>query len=136
MMHSRSLRTLPLRWTLAADAIVCSATGLPVLAFAGPLADALDLPATLLRVAGLLLVPYVAFLVMLVRRAGIPASGVWAAIAINIGWAIGCLAVLTGGWVDPNALGVAFVLVQAAGVLVIAELQYLGLRAMRWGGAR
>jgi hypothetical protein len=131
MMLTHSLKTIHLRWTLTADALVCAATGLLVLAFAGPLADAFDLPAALLRVAGLVLVPYVAFLILLVRRVEIPAAGVRAAIAINIVWAIGCLAVLLGGWVAPNALGVAFILVQAAGVLLLAELQFLGLRTSR-----
>jgi hypothetical protein len=129
MMLTHSLRTIPLRLTLLADAAVCAATGALMVAGAGPLADLLDLPADVLRGAGLLLVPYVAYLAVLLRRDRIPAAGVRAAIATNLAWAIGCVALLFSGQVAPNALGVAFVLVQVAAVLVFAELQLAGLRA-------
>lgn len=128
MMLTHSLKTVPLRLTLLADSVVCAATSALMLAGAGPLADLLDLPASLLRGAGLLLVPYVAYLAVLLRRDRIPAGGLRAAIGINLAWAIGCVALLLSGQVTPNALGVAFVLVQVAAVLVFAELQLVGLR--------
>jgi len=129
MMLTHSLKTIPLRSVLVADAVVCGASSLLALAGAGVLADSLDLPAALLRAAGLLLIPYVAYLAVLVRRDPLPASGVWGAIGVNVAWAVGCLAVLLSGQVAPNALGVAFVLVQVAAVLLFAELQLLGLRS-------
>jgi hypothetical protein len=128
MMLTAPLKTIPLRLTLTADAIVCAATAALMLAAAGPLADLLDLPANLLRVGGLLLVPYVAFLVAMLRRNRIPASGVGAAIATNLAWAAGCVGVLLSGQVEPNAVGVAFILVQVVAVLALADLQAIGLR--------
>jgi hypothetical protein len=35
---------------------------------------------------------------------------------------------LFSGWVAPNALGYAVVIAQAAGVLALADLEYMGLR--------
>lgn len=57
-----------------------------------------------------------------------PKLAVWAVIAINAVWAIDSIALLFTGWVSPNLLGQAFVVVQAVSVAVIAELQYLGLK--------
>ncbi len=47
---------------------------------------------------------------------------------MNILWAVGCAVVLLSGQIEPNALGVAFILIQAAGVLVIGAVQHLGAR--------
>ncbi len=60
----RTLYNLTLRSSLLLDAAVSGATGVLMLAAAGPLGDLLDLPTTLLRVAGLILIPYVALLVI------------------------------------------------------------------------
>ncbi|MCX8004828.1 MAG: hypothetical protein N2688_07700 [Burkholderiaceae bacterium] len=115
-----------LRRALAADAIVSAATALLMLFGAPLLADLLRLPETLLRFAGLALLPYVAFVAYAIRR---PARGaVWTVIACNVAWAAGCAWLIASGWIAPNALGTAFVVVQAVAVLVFAELQYLGLR--------
>jgi hypothetical protein len=47
-------------------------------------------------------------------------------VAVNAVWAADSLLLLLSGWVAPTALGVAFVLAQAAAVAVLAVLQALG----------
>lgn len=115
-----------LRRALAADAVVSGVTGLLMLFGAPLLAELLRLPETLLLVAGLALLPYVAFVAYAMKR---PArAAVWAFIVCNLTWAPGCALLLASGWIAPNALGVAFVIVQAAAVLLLAELQHIGMR--------
>jgi hypothetical protein len=119
-----------LRTVLLADALVSGATGLLMTVGAGVLEPILQVPATLLRGAGLALVPYAGFVAMLARRDVLPRAGVWAVIACNVLWAIDCVALLLTGWIDPTLLGVAFVLVQAVVVAAFAELQVVGLRRL------
>ena len=115
-----------LRRVLLADALMSGAAGLLMLLGAGLLTQTLDLPATLLRTAGLILLPYAAFVVYVANRS--QRVLVWAVILINALWAIDSVVLLLSGWVAPNALGYAFVLVQAVAVAVFAELEYVGLR--------
>lgn len=114
-----------LRRVLLADAVMSGAAGLLMLLGAGLLPEMLDLPAALLRTAGLILLPYAAFVVYVANRSQRPM--VWAVILINALWTIDSVVLLLSGWVTPNALGYAFVLAQAVAVAVFAELEYVGL---------
>jgi hypothetical protein len=116
-----------LRRALLLDAVASGATALLVIAGAGLLEGLLGLPAALLRGAGLVLVPYVAFVVFAGTRAAIAAPAVWAIIAANVLWAAASVVLLLTGWVAPTALGYAFVMGQAAVVALLGELQYVGL---------
>jgi hypothetical protein len=116
-----------LRRVLLADALISGATGLLMLVGAGVLTSMLDLPAALLRTAGLILLPYALFVVYVATRSSQRAA-VWAVILINALWAIDSIVLMLSGWVAPNALGYAFVIVQAVTVAVLAELQYIGMR--------
>ncbi|HYI14368.1 MAG TPA: hypothetical protein VEX37_03180, partial [Thermomicrobiales bacterium] len=95
---------------------------------AGPLGDLLDLPVALLRVAGVFLLPYTAFVAYVATRAEIPRRGAWAIVGLNLLWAVASLLLLVTGWVDPSGLGIAFVVAQALIVAGFADVQYLGLR--------
>jgi hypothetical protein len=117
-----------LRRVLLLDAAASGATALLVIAAAGLLEGLLGLPAALLRGAGLVLVPYVAFVVFTATREAIPRSAVWAIIAANAVWAIASGLLLVSGLVAPTLLGYAFVIGQAAVVALLGELQYVGLR--------
>jgi hypothetical protein len=117
-----------LRHVLLADAVVSGATGALMALAAGVLEPILQVPATLLRVAGLALLPYAAFVALLARRDVPPRGMVWAVVACNALWAVDCVALLFTGWIDPSLLGVAFVLMQALVVAAFAELQVIGLR--------
>ena len=119
-----------LRNVLLADAIVSGATGALMALAAGILEPVLQVPATLLRIAGLALLPYAAFVAMLARRDVLPRGAVWAVVACNALWAVDCVALLFTGWIYPSVLGVAFVVMQAVVVAAFAELQVVGLRRL------
>jgi hypothetical protein len=117
-----------LRRVLLADALISGASGLLMALGAGLLAGLLNLPEGLLREAGLVLLPYAAFVAYVATRAQLMRLAVWAIIIINTLWALDSAALLLSGWVAPNALGYAFVVLQAVVVAVVAELQYTGMR--------
>lgn len=117
-----------LRYALLADAIASGATGLLMIAGAGLLEGLLGLPAALTREAGLLLVPYVAFVAWVGTRETISRPAVQGVIALNVLWVLGSAGLLMSGWVAPTLLGYAFVIAQAVVVGVLAELQFIGLR--------
>ncbi len=115
-----------LRRAVLADAALSGATGLLMIAGANILGDFLALPSSLLFAAGLILVPYVAFVAWVGTRAQIPDGGVKLIVAANIFWTVASIGVLFA--VSPNLLGYAFVIGQAAVVAILGELQYVGLR--------
>jgi len=117
-----------LRRALLADALLSGATAALAIAGADVLSPWLALPAALLRGAGLVLVPYVAFVLIVATRAAIARPAVVAIIAANVLWAAASIALLLTGWVAPSMLGYAFVVGQAAVVAVLGELQVMGLR--------
>lgn len=117
-----------LRRALIADAALSGATGLMMIAGAGLLAGLLDLPAGLLRAAGLILAPYVAFVLYAGTRAEVARPAVMAVIVINFAWTAASIGLLFTGLVSPNWLGYAFVIFQAAVVGGLAEVQHVGLR--------
>jgi hypothetical protein len=116
-----------LRNALLIDAAASGATGLLLIAGAGLLEGLLGLPVALMRGAGLVLVPYVAFVVWAGTRETIAAGPVWAIIVANAAWAIASVFLLIGT-LNPTVLGTAFVLGQALVVALLGELQYVALR--------
>jgi hypothetical protein len=120
--------SLFLRRALMLDAAASGATGLLMLPGAGVLESLLALPAPLLRGAGLMLVPYVAFVVLVATRTNIAASAVGIVIACNAAWTVASFAVLASGAVTPNMLGTLFVAGQALAVAALGALQYVALR--------
>lgn len=122
---SRSPAPSLLGVALLVDALVSGATGGVMSLGAGILDEILGLPLPLLRYAGLSLLPFAAVVGYVSRR---PAPrAVVAVIAANVAWVIASVAILFTGWVDPTALGYAFVIGQAGIVALFAELQYVGL---------
>jgi hypothetical protein len=117
-----------LRNVLLLDAAASGATGLLLIAGAGLLDGLLGLPVALMREAGLILVPYVAFVAWVGTREMIARGAVWAVVAANALWAIASVGLLVSGWVAPTALGCAFVIAQAVVVALLGELQYAGLK--------
>jgi hypothetical protein len=124
-----------LRFALLADAAASGATGLMMIAGADLLTGLLGLPVALMREAGFVLVPYVAFVAFIGTRANIPHGAVKAIVAMNIAWVLASVGLLAGGFVAPTALGYAFVIFQAVVVGVFAELQIIGLRRERVAAA-
>ena len=106
-----------LRTALLADAAISGATGLLLAIGAGWLEPLLGIPVSLARWAGILLLPYAAFLVALARSESVARTSVHAVIAGNALWALASVVVAFSGWIHANALGTTFIVSQA---LVVA----------------
>lgn len=119
-----------LRAVLWADAVSCAGTALLQLLAAPALAEATGLSAGLLIASGLLLVGVVAFASYLASCDPIPRGPVWVLIAGNWAWVGACLALLLDGAAG-TAVGQAYLIMQIVAVAVIAELEWIGLRASR-----
>jgi hypothetical protein len=117
-----------LRNALLLDAAASGATSMLLVAGAEFLDGLLGLPVALMREAGLVLVPFVAFVAWAGTRASVSRNAVATIIAVNMLWVVASICLLVGNWVAPSTLGYAFVIAQAAAVGLFAELQYVGLR--------
>ncbi len=115
-----------LRRVLLLDAGICVATGLLMTSGSGALGRLTHIPPELLFYAGLSLFPIAAFMAIVAFQRPQATALVWLVIAGNVGWVIGSLGLLGGG-IQPNAMGIAFILLQAAAVAWLAALEYLGL---------
>ena len=120
-----------LRRVLIVDAVTSGASGIAMIAFAEVLANLLQLPVDLISEAGIVLLPFAAFVGFVASRSEPARFAVWAIIALNVVWFVDSIGLLFTGWVAPNTLGYAVVIAQAAGVLVLADLEYMGLRRSR-----
>ena len=120
--------SLFLRRAIQADAIISGAMAVLLVSAAGLLAPMLNLPESFLREVGIFLIAYAALVGFLGTREMMPKVAVWLVIIANAIWTIDSIALLFTGWVQPNALGQAFVVAQAVTVAIIAELQYIGLK--------
>jgi hypothetical protein len=126
MTHTPS--TSSVRRLLLTDALVSGATG-ALMAGAAPILESwLGLPAVLLRVAGIALLPFAGVVGWLALQTAPARAGVQAIIAANFAWVAASILLLLAGDVSPTTLGIAFVIFQAVVVGVLGELQYMGLR--------
>ena len=117
-----------LRRALLADAAVSAACG-ALMAFGSALLEPLlGIGSALLLSAGLAFFPYAAYLVWLATRRAVPRAAVWIPIVLNVVWAADCLLLLFGGMYAPTLLGELFIGANIVTVLVLAELEYIGLR--------
>jgi hypothetical protein len=130
-LHTLTAHPRFLSRVLRVDALASGATAILLLAAADLLAPLLQLPAGLLRGAGLVLVPFVVVVYLLSRMASPPRGGIVAVVAINFAWVAASLWVAFAGPWQPSGLGIAFVLAQAFAVLLFADLGWFGLRARR-----
>jgi hypothetical protein len=124
-----------LRRVLALDSASCAAIGLLLCSGAAPLAELFGLGETLLFGAGLLLLPLAAFIGWLASRPVPPSPLVWLVIAGNAAWTAESFLLIETEAAKITALGTAFVAVQAAAVLGLALLEYVGIRRMRAAAA-
>jgi hypothetical protein len=117
-----------LRIALVIDAVATGALAVLQLALPDVLSRLLMLPRGLLLETGVFLVAYVLLLVVMARSQRL---WPWLVRTVVIGnglWAVGCVALLVTGVVEPGALGLAYVAMQALAVVAFAAAQYLGLR--------
>jgi hypothetical protein len=94
-----------LRKALLLDAAASGVTALLLIAGAGLLDGLLGLPVALMREAGLILVPFVAFVAWVGTREEALRGAVWAIVAANALWVVASIGLLVSGWVAPTALG-------------------------------
>lgn len=115
-----------LHLALRGDAVSGIAMGLPLVAWADPLAVWLGMPAQLLLACGLALFPFAALMLLAARSARPPAALVWLVLLGNVGWVLGSAYL---GFVLPlTGLGQVFLAGQAVAVVLLTELEYMGWR--------
>src|SRR5262249_1273008 len=110
------------------DAVVSAVSGIALIAFAELFANLLQLPVELVSEVGIVFLPFAAFVGFVASRTEPARIAVWAVIALNVAWVVESIMVLLTAWITPNALGHGVVIAQAAGVLVLADLEYMGYR--------
>lgn len=114
-----------------ADAASCAATGALQLLAARPLAAVTGLPLALLTGTGVFLLLYAVIAAVIARRQPLPRTLVGLIALGNLGWALGCALLIFGSGLALSGWGVAWVAAQALVVIVLADLQWLGLRSTR-----
>ena len=117
-----------LRYVLFADAATCLVCGVLLSIGGGFLQNLLGLPVSIMFYAGLSLFPFVAFLIYAATRKSISKTIVWLIIGLNMLWTIDSFLLLVSGYVAPTNFGYVFVIFQALGVLMFADLEFIGLR--------
>jgi hypothetical protein len=117
-----------LRNVLLVDAATCAAAGLLMTFGAATVAQITAIPSALLLYAGASLFPIAAFMAVTATRSFISPTAVWLIIAGNILWVVASVCLMIGNWIAPNALGYAFIALQAFAVAVLAKLEHDGLQ--------
>lgn len=120
----------PLRLFLGLDAAVTGANGLIYLLAAGPVGDLLDMNTGFLRGIGAFLTVYGILVAALASRPVPSTAGTKLVIEANLLWAVASVAAVVFGWLDPNAIGTAWIPMQAAVVAAFAVLQMKALRRL------
>ena len=116
-----------LRLVLKLDAVACGALGVVSLAGAPVLDDLLGAPVVLLAPVGVFLVAWAVVLWVISSRPRVSKTAAWVVILFNLAWTVDSAVVLAAGWFPLTAVGVAFVLAQAAAVVIIAAAQFYAL---------
>jgi len=116
--------TLPLRRILELDAATCVVTGLALLAAAGPVGRLTGIPVPLLFWAGASLLPIAVVMAIAARSVPPVRWMVGLIIAGNLLWIAASLLLPATGIIEPNALGWALLVGQAAVVAILTKLEY------------
>ncbi|MEA3180046.1 MAG: hypothetical protein QOI59_3569 [Gammaproteobacteria bacterium] len=117
-----------LRRALLADATLTSIAGVVLVLSARPLGVFLDLPASMLQIAGLIFIPFGAFAGWVGTRPRVHRPLVFVVIVVNALWAVDSVLMLLTRWVETTPIGELFVIGQAVVVAAIAEIEFIGLR--------
>jgi hypothetical protein len=131
MKGSIMASTTFLRRILALDAASCALLGGLLVLDAAALSTLFGLGERLLFGAGLLLLPLAAFIFWLASRPAPPSLLVWLVIVGNVAWTAESFLLIATESARITPLGTAFLAGQAAAVLVVALLEYAGLRRMQ-----
>lgn len=118
------------------DALSCAATGALQLLFASVLARLTGLPAPLLLATGVVMLAYAGAVAWMASRALPPRRLIGLVVFCNFAWAAACVALLAAAGASITVLGWTWVLAQALAVVLLAELQWMGLRRTRMAASR
>jgi len=128
-MESQTMNATFLRRSLQLDGVASGATGLVLLAAAGPFAALAGLPGPgIARAVGGVLVLYAAALLWNAARARVSRGQALAAVVLNAVWVLGSAVLIVDG--SLTLLGNAAVAVVALAVLLFAMLEAVGLRRL------
>ena len=128
-MESQTMNATFLRRSLQLDGVASGATGLLLLAAAGPFAALAGLPGPgIARAVGGVLVLYAAALLWNAARARVSRGQALAAVVLNAVWVLGSAVLIVDG--SLTLLGNAAVAVVALAVLLFAMLEAVGLRRL------
>ena len=116
-----------LRNVLLADALSCIACGVLQVFLHGTVTPLLGLGSSLVMGTGIFLLLYGVAVGLIALRDPLPRGLVWLLVVGNIGWGALCAILLLNGMLQPTMLGMAYVIVQAVTVLLLADLQWFGL---------
>ena len=125
-MAANFISSLSLRTLLAVDAATCVLMGAALVAAPHALGEVLGLPPAFVGWAGVLLFPCALLMLVAALPRATPPALAWLVVIGNAAWVIASVLVATVVF-TPTALGVGFVLAQAAAVAVIAALEYRAL---------
>lgn len=111
---------------LLADALLSGLTGIAMVALGGRAEPLLNIPAPLMRTAGIALLPFAVMVFCFARH--VTRSRLGTVVGLNLVWFAASVMMLVARVIEPTTLGTAFVIVQAMIVALLAELQLLGMR--------
>lgn len=115
-----------LRRVLWLDAVSGIGMGLSHLALAEPLSGWTGIPVAWLQVAAVIVFVAASLAAWLATRSSPPTTGVRLLAGGNFAWVAASLWLAFGAGLTLSALGLAWVLMQAVVVLVLAELEWIG----------
>lgn len=119
-----------LRFALRLDAVCTALGGIALFAAAGPMSSLTGLSLGVEYGLAAFFVIYGVAVFALSRQAALRNPGIWVMCANLVYTAASIAVVLAGVW-SPTTAGVVFLLAGGVYTLVMADLQYLGLRRMR-----
>ena len=125
-MHKQIQPGAFLRTVLKADAAVSALAASTMILGAGMVAPVTGLPADALWLAGVALIPWVALLLWVATRYTVSPGAVWLVVALNTLGALACALIAFA--VPMSTTGVGFVAVNGVGALLLADLEFVGLR--------
>lgn len=113
-----------LRVTLRVDAV---ASGMSGLAFLGT-REFFGLPSALALPTGVFLLVFAAGVWLVASPRTLNTRAVATIIVLNLAWVVASAVVLAAGLLPLTSIGMAYAIVQAVAVAILADLEYMGLR--------
>jgi len=124
-----------LRKVLLLDAATCALSGALLTIATSTVSRWTAIPHDLLLYAGLSLFPIALVMATIGLQSSVLAALVWLIIVGNLLWVAGCIWLIVGGQIAPNAIGQAFLGVQALTVAILTKLEHDGLRRSQFAVA-